>query len=255
MNHKYDFRVRMNCKADKGKVLIFFVMILFLVTACRRVSTPDKKTFRYNEPTGIASLDPAFAKNQSIMWAVHQIYNTLVQTDAHLNIVPSLAKSWDISEDKKTYRFHLRTDVFFQDDGQFADGKGRRLMASDVVFSLSRLVDKKTASSGAWIFNEKVEEAGAFYAPDDSTFELRLMTPFHPMLGLLSMQYCSIVPREVVEKYGKDFRNHPCGTGPFQLKDWEEGQDLILVKNEHYFEKDSSGRQLPYLDACQDQLL
>jgi len=239
----------MNRNTDKGKVLIFFVMNLFLVTACRPVSTPDKKTFRYNEPTGIASLDPAFAKNQSIIWAVHQLYNTLVQTDAHLNIVPSLAKSWDISEDKKTYRFHLRTDVFFHDDDVFPDKKGRRLVAPDIVFSLSRLLDKKTASSGAWIFNEKVEGPGSFTAPDDSTFQLRLLTPFHPMLGLLSMQYCSIVPHEVVEKFGKDFRGHPCGTGPFQFKSWEEGQDLILVRNEHYFEKDSSGHPLPYLDA------
>ena len=127
--------------------------------------------------------------------------------------------------------------------------KGRRLNAADIVYSLSRILDKKTASSGAWIFNEKIEGAGAFSAPDDSTFELRLLTPFHPMLGLLSMQYCSIVPREVVEKYGKDFRSHPCGTGPFQFKSWEEGQDLILVRNEHYFEKDSSGFSLPYLDA------
>ncbi len=249
MNHKCDFRVPMNINSYSGKVLIFFLMAVFSITACGRVSTPDKKTFRYNEPTGIASLDPAFAKNQSIIWPVHQIYNTLVQTDAHLNIVPSLAKTWDISEDKKSYRFHLRTDVFFQDNDAFSGGKGRRLNASDVVYSLSRLVDKKTASSGAWIFNEKVNDSGAFTAPDDSTFELRILTPFHPMLGLLSMQYCSIVPHEVVEKYGRDFRNHPCGTGPFQFKSWEEGQDLILVKNEHYFEKDSSGIRLPYLDA------
>ena len=249
MNHKCDFRVRMNFKTDQGKVSIFFVLYLFLVTACRPVSTPDKKTFRYNEPTGIASLDPAFAKNQSIIWAVHQLFNTIVQTDAQLNIVPSLAKSWDISEDHKTYRFHLRTDVYFHDDEVFPERKGRRLVASDVVYSLSRLLDKKTASSGAWIFNEKVESAEAFTAPDDSTFELRLLTPFHPMLGLLSMQYCSIVPHEVVEKYGRDFRSHPCGTGPFQLKSWEEGQDLILVRNEHYFEKDSTGNRLPYLDA------
>ena len=129
MNHKCDFRILMNYKADKGKVFIFFLMAVFSVTACRPVSTPDKKTFRYNEPTGIASLDPAFAKNQSIIWPVHQIYNTLVQTDAHLNIVPSLAKSWDVSEDKKTYRFHLRTDVFFHDNDAFPGGRGRRLNA------------------------------------------------------------------------------------------------------------------------------
>jgi oligopeptide transport system substrate-binding protein len=249
MNHKCDFRIPMMKKTYRGKVLIFFLMTVFSITACGPVSTPDKKTFRYNEPTGIASLDPAFAKNQSIIWPVHQIYNTIVQTDAHLNIVPSLAKSWDISEDKKTYRFHLRTDVFFQDNDAFPGGKGRRLNASDVVFSLTRLVDKKTASSGAWIFNEKVNDSLAFRAADDSTFELRILTPFHPMLGLLSMQYCSIVPREVVEKYGRDFRSHPCGTGPFQFKSWEEGQDLILIKNENYFEKDSDGTRLPYLDA------
>ncbi len=239
----------MNRYYKKGKVIIFILIAGFSLSACHSNSTSNKKTFRYNEPTGIASLDPAFAKNQSVIWAVHQLYNTLVQTDVHLNVVPSLASSWEISEDRKTYRFHLRRDVFFQDNDAFADGRGRPLVAADMVYSLSRLLDKKTASSGAWIFNERVSGASAFSAPDDSTFELRLLTPFHPMLGLLSMKYCSVVPHEVIEKYGKDFRNHPCGTGPFQLKSWEEGQDLIMVKNEHYFEKDSAGVRLPYLDA------
>ena len=221
----------------------------FSFTACHSLSTSNKKTFRYNEPTGIASLDPAFAKNQSIIWPVHQLYNTLVETDAHLNIVPSLANSWEISDDKKTYVFHLRRDVFFHDNETFQGGKGRRMNASDIVYSLSRLLDKKTASSGAWIFNERISGVEAFQALDDSTFQLRLLTPFHPVLGLLSMQYCSIVPHEVVEKYGKDFRNHPCGTGPFQFKSWEEGQALILDRNKSYFEKDSAGNRLPYLGA------
>ncbi len=234
---------------NKGKVFIFIIMTGFLFTACQSLSTSNKKTFRYNEPTGIASLDPAFAKNQSIMWPVHQLYNTLVQTDAHLNIVPSLAVSWEISGDKKTFYFHLRRDVFFHDNDAFPGGKGRRMTASDVVYSFSRLVDKKTASSGAWIFNERISGVEAFQAPDDSTFQLRLLAAFHPILGLLSMQYCSIVPHEVVEKYGKDFRSHPCGTGPFQFKSWDEGQDLILIKNDNYFEKDSTGVRLPYLDA------
>ena len=57
------------------------------------------------------------------------------------------------------------------------------------------------------------------------------------------MQYCSIVPKEVVEKYGTDFRSHPCGTGPFQFVAWEEGQALIFKKNENYFEKDSAGNR------------
>jgi oligopeptide transport system substrate-binding protein len=249
MNHKCDFRTRMKLINNKGKVFIFILTAGFSFTACHPLSTNNKKTFRYNEPTGIASLDPAFAKNQSVIWPVHQLYNTLVQTDAHLNIVPSLATSWEISGDKKTYRFHLRHDVFFHDNEAFPKGIGRKLIAQDIVYSLSRLLDKKTVSSGAWIFNERISGIEAFVAPDDSTFQLRLLTPFHPMLGLLSMQYCSIVPHEVVDKYGKDFRSHPCGTGPFQFKSWEEGQDLILVKNKNYFEKDSTGIRLPYLDA------
>ena len=78
---------------------------------------------------------------------------------------------------------------------------------------------------------------------------MKLIRPFNPILGLLSMQYCSAVPREAVEKYGKEFRGHPVGTGPFQIKSWEENQTLILLKNPHYYEYDSAGRQLPYLDA------
>jgi oligopeptide transport system substrate-binding protein len=249
MNHKYDFRIQMSTIYNKGKVFIFVLSAGFSFAACHSHSTNNKKIFRYNEPTGIASLDPAYAKNQSVIWAVHQIYNTLVQTDTKLNIVPSLAESWDISDDKKTYRFHLRKDVFFHDNEVFPGGRGRRLKASDIVYSFSRILDKKTASPGAWIFNNRISGPEAFQAPDDSTFELRLRMPFHPILGLLTMQYCSVVPREVVEKFGRDFRSHPCGTGPFQLKSWEEGQDLILVKNKSYFEKDSSGNALPYLDA------
>ena len=73
--------------------------------------------------------------------------------------------------------------------------------------------------------------------------------PFQPILGILSMQYCSVVAREAVEKYGRDFRRHPVGTGPFAFTAWEEGQALILKKNERYFEKDNSGQSLPYIDG------
>lgn len=216
---------------------------------CASHSKSNKKVFRYNESTGIATLDPAFAKNQSIIWAVHQLFNTLIETDDHLNMVPSLAKNWDITADRLTYKFHLRNDVFFHDNEAFVEGKGRRLTAYDVEYSFKRILDKSTASSGAWIFNGRVDSLNGFKALDDSTFQLKLIKPFNPILGLLSMQYCSVVPLEVVKKYGKDFRNHPCGTGPFQFKIWEEGQALIMTKNQNYFEKDIYGIRLPYLDA------
>jgi oligopeptide transport system substrate-binding protein len=208
-----------------------------------------KKIFYYNESDGVATLDPAFAKNRSIMWVVHQLYSTLVETDDQLRFVPALARSWEVSADRRVWTFHLRTDVLFCDDPAFRGGKGRLLLASDVVYSFNRLLDPLTASSGAWIFHGRIDSVGAFQALDDSTFRLKLVRPFNPILGLLSMEYCSIVPKEVVGKYGKDFRRHPCGTGPFRLQSWEEGQALILLKNEHYFQKDSVGRSLPYLDA------
>ncbi|MGN6801917.1 MAG: ABC transporter substrate-binding protein [Ginsengibacter sp.] len=223
-------------------------IIIIIFSSCSQHHT-DKNIFRYNDQSGIATLDPAFAKNQSIMWAVHQLYNTLVQIDDSLHLVPSLAKSWDISDDNLTFTFHLRNDVYFQDNPAFANGKGRKMTAKDVVYSFSRIMDKNTASSGAWIFNGRVDTVEPFKAIDDTTFQLKLLKPFHPILGVMSMQYCSIIPHEVVEKYGKDFRRHPCGTGPFEMVAWEEGQALILKKNPNYFERDSTGQRLPYLDG------
>ena len=220
-----------------------------LIIACGARSNSDKQVFRYNETTGIASLDPAFAKNQSILWGVNQLFNTLVETDSNLLVVPCLAKTWEVSGDRKQYTFHLRTDVYFHDNEAFENGRGRKMIASDVVFSFRRLIDPATASPGAWIFNNRIDSLNAFEVINDSTFLLRLQKPFSPILGVLSNKYCSIVPKEVVQKYGKDFRSHPCGTGPFIFKSWEEGQALILWKNPNYFERDSNGTRLPYLDA------
>jgi len=232
--------------------LFFFISIFYLsvlVVSCASKKQTDKKIFRYNETSGIASLDPAFAKNQSVMWAVHQLYNTLVEVDDQLQIKPSLAYRWEFSDDKKTILFHLRSDVYFNDDAVFANGKGRKLSAADVQYSLERILDKNTASPGSWIFNNRVDSIQPFMAVDDSTFQLRLLQPFQPILGILSMQYCSVLAREAVKYYGNDFRRHPVGSGPFSFVAWEEGQALVLKKNEHYFEKDSSGYALPYLDG------
>jgi len=116
-----------------------------------------------------------------------------VQIDAHLNIVPSLAKSWDISEDKKTYRFHLRRDVFFHDDDVFPAGRAEDWLLR-ISYMLVPLAGQKNGQQRSVVFNEKVDGPASFTAPDDSTFELRLLTPFHPMLGLLSMQYVPYYP-------------------------------------------------------------
>ena len=227
---------------------ILFVLSLFLFS-CYSGEKKEGGVFHYNETTGVASIDPAFAKNQSIMWVVHQLYNTLVEVDSSLHIVPSLAKRWEVSDDKKIYTFFLRSDVYFHDDPCFPAAKGRRLTASDVVYSFQRLIAPATASPGSWVFNGKVDSLAGFTAISDSVFQLKLTRPYNPILGILSMQYCSIIPKEAVERYGPDFRRHAVGSGPFRFVAWEEGQAMVLKKNENYFETDSAGKRLPYLDG------
>lgn len=233
--------------AKRNWLLLGWLMVLLV--ACHSQRHSDKQIFHYNESSGIASLDPAFAKSQAVMWAVHQLYNTLVEVDSNMQIAPSLAQRWEISDDNLLLTFHLRNDVFFADDDCFASGKGRRLVAADVAYSLGRIMDKTVASPGAWIFNGRVDSLQPFTAINDSTFQLRLQRPFQPILGILTMQYCSIVPHEAVEKYKVDFRRHPVGSGPFAMVAWEEGQALVLKKNDRYFETDGSGKRLPYLDG------
>ena len=231
------------------KYLLVLTSALLFLSSCYQSEKENGNYFYYNDYSGIASLDPAFAKNQSITWAIHQLYNTLVEVDSALHITPSIAKRWEISEYGKVYTFYLRDDVLFHDDACFEKGKGRKLVAKDVVYSFKRLSDKKMASPGAWIFNDKVNPVNGFIAIDDTTLQVRLTRPYHPILGILSMQYCSIVPDEAVNKYGGDFRRHPVGTGPFSIVAWQEGQGLIMKKNDHYFERDETGKPLPYIDG------
>ncbi len=231
------------------------ILSLFICGAmsCFRTdrTSDDRTVFRYNESSGIATLDPAYAKDQAHIWVCNQIYNGLVQPDDSMRIRPCIAKSWVMSEDGLSYVFKLRDDVFFHDDGVFPEGKGRRVVAGDFVFSFNRILDDKIASPGAWIFNDVARDSSGkacFLAPDDTTFIIKLKQVFPPFLSLLEMQYCSVIPHEAVDFYGRDFRSHPVGTGPFRLKMWKENQRLILVKNRNYFETEQ-GQRLPYLDA------
>ena len=238
-------------KLSRLVINILFCAGLALLPACRRPAGSEGTVFRYNQIGGMETLDPAFAKNLTVMWNVHHIYNTLLEVDTALRAMPSLAHSWETSPDGLQYTFHLRSDVYFQDNEAFPGGKGRKMVAADVVYSLGRIIDPATASAGAWIFNYRVRAQQPFEAPDDSTFVLHLREPFRPLPEILTMPYCSVVPREVVSRWGKDFRNRPCGTGPFYFKYWDEGNMLVLHRNPHYWEKDEAGRPLPYLDAIQ----
>jgi ABC-type transport system substrate-binding protein len=250
------FRWGDNKFISKGGILFssmgYLLFTVFGLGGCKNV---DKKTprqiFHYNEDVSVTTLDPAFVKSQSEIWIVSQIYNGLVDLNAQLQPIPAVASSWEVASDKKSYTFHIRTDVQFC----FVDKQGkltyRRLNAEDVVYSLSRIADPATASPGAWIFAGKIDSQlnKVFVAPNDSTFVLHLAKPAASLLGLLSTNFGFIVPKEFAQLEKSYIARNPVGSGPFYLRRWEEEIKLVLRKNPKYHEKDAKGIALPYLDA------
>ncbi len=228
------------------------LFLLYFSISCQGPGWDEgrRNVFRYNEAANISSLDPAYARDQSVIWPVNQIFNGLVQMDERLLVKPCIAARWEVSPDGMEYRFHLRNDVCFHADGVFPSKKGRTVNAEDFIYSFKRIMDPATASSGAWIFDYVAQDSKtpAFFATDDSTLVIRLKKPFPPFLSMLAMPYVSVVPREAILKYGNDFRSHPVGTGPFMFKYWKEGVKLVLVKNPDYFETENN-EKLPFLDA------
>lgn len=227
-----------------------FLLISIIFNSCsNKHNNSDKTIFSYNESTGIISLDPAFSRDQAHIWVCNQLYNSLVKLDDSLNVIPSIAHSWEISENGRIYTFHLRDDVYFHPDSSFSN-LTRKVIANDFVYSFNRILNPKTASPGAWVLSNvvKTNNKYAFDAINDSTLSITIKQSFPPFLGILSMKYCSVLPYEAVEYYGADFRRHPVGTGPFKLQSWIENIKLVLRKNPTYFEKEG-GNQLPYLDG------
>jgi peptide/nickel transport system substrate-binding protein len=240
----------MDYKKTIAAVLLALLFLLSLVS-CNggKNEKNSKKVFCYNEIAGISSLDPAAARNDENIRPVNQLFNGLVQMTDKLEVTPCIAKSWSISEDGRNYTFILRNDVSFHDDTLFPNKKGRKVIAQDFVYSFNRLFDPKVSSALSLLENIDKNQNGGFEAPNDSTFVIHLKENFSPFLGILTMKYFSVVPKEIVEAYKEDFRKHPVGTGPFKFKLWEEGTQLVMLRNENYFEKDADGSKLPYLDA------
>lgn len=233
------------------KISIFKLLLICLLYSVTyncsnsNVKILDIEVFRYNEHKNINSLDPAFSKDLADIWATHQLFNGLVQMNNELKVKPCIAKSWQITDSARVYTFSLRDDVYFHRHSLFGTDSTRKVTAKDFTYSFNRLRDPKLASPGSWVM-QKVKN---YQALNDSTFQVELHQAFPAFLGLLTMKYCSVVPEEIVSFYGAEFRSNPIGTGPFKFKRWEENIKLVLRRNPLYFERDSTGLQLPYLEA------
>jgi ABC-type transport system substrate-binding protein len=229
------------------KSSVFFLGLFWFAISCveKGKKFDDSQVFRYNEHANIATLDPAFSKDLRTIWATSQLFNGLVQLNDSLQVLPDIAKSWEISENGLEYSFFLREDVLFHKHDLFGLEKTRVVTAADFEYSFLRLKDSKVASPGKWVLNY----VASFEAVAKYVFKIRLKQAFPPFLSLLSMNYCAVVPKEAVIFFGDEFRSNPIGTGPFQFKLWVENTKLVFRKNPLYYEKDVRGNSLPYLEA------
>lgn len=184
-----------------------------------------------------AELDPHKTSLTAAWHVIEHVYNGLVTTNPSLEPVPSLAESWDISEDGLTYTFHLRQGVLFHN--------GRELVAEDVKYSYERILDPETASPA----QPDLDNVESIEVVDDATVAITLLTPDSSFLAKLMGSSLAIVPSEVVDAEG-DLMNTMVGTGPFRFVEYVPNSMLVVEANPDYFEEG-----LPYLDGIEFQIV
>ncbi len=183
------------------------------------------------DPTG---LDPEAVLNNTSGFVMATIYDSLVKYKAgSVDVEPGLAESWEASEDGLTYTFHLRKGVTFHD--------GTPLTGPNYIQTIKRLVDKqdpdsifKTGPVEGYI-DDTYGEVTSYTAPDDNTVVFKFKESSAPFTTNLAMVWNGVVSPTAVHKWGKDFRNHPVGTGPFIFKEWRQGDQVVLDANPNYW--------------------
>ena len=216
-------------------------MALLLVAPAALGQAPGPRyggTLRAGMQTDPVGLDPHLTTATATRNMMENVYDTAVQVDPTLRIVPGLATSWQTSADGLTWTFTLRGNVKFHN--------GRALTADDLVYSLNRIRDPKTKSPRASDFSviDTVTATGPL------TVAVRLKQPFSPLLAKLASSLNVIVPHEVVEKDG-DLNTQVVGTGPFRFVEYTPQQRLVLVRSGDFWGYDATGRRLPYIDRIE----
>ncbi len=289
----------MSCFKFKPSMQLAIAMSLIslMPIACSFKSKQEfPNTIRLVSAEKIKGLDPIYADDAYSSNQVSQAYETLVQyhyLKRPYTIISNLAETLpEVSADGLTYIFHLKKGVLFQDDVCFkaSGGKGRELVAEDVIYSFKRLADPKLGSSGWWILDGKIEGLNAWReaalnasntnyqasveglkAVDRYTLKIKLLKRSSQFLSLLAMPFASVVPSEAVEFYGKEFGNHPVGTGPFHIVEYNPNSKIVWARNPTYRHEvypsegeagdkeagllEDAGKTLPLADRLEFQVL
>lgn len=186
-------------------------------------------TLTVAQQADIVGLNPVTLSAASSAFVVDQIYDSLTSITADGRPAPSVAQSWKISSDGKTYTFTLRPSVKFSD--------GRPLTGRDVVYSINRVLDPKLASPR----RGDLLNITSLTAPAANQVVIKLKTPFAPFLIKMADQTMGIMPGGYAE--GRDLNKAPLGSGPFRFVRWVPGDSVTLKRNVHYWEKSK-----PYVD-------
>jgi len=212
---------------------------------------PGLKVYRHGMDASPTSLDPAQGSNVYANHVLINAYDTLYSYKylaRPYEIKPNLADGWpEISADKLTYTIRIKQGVHFVDDPAFPDGVGRELVAEDVVYSIKRHFDPATRAQGAWLWQGRIAgleewkaagsdydaEAEGIQALDRYTLQIKLIKPYPQLLDSLAQGYSSVVPREAVEHYGREFAIHPVGSGPFRLVSYDTAR-IVMDRNPKY---------------------
>lgn len=239
----------LKCKTAGFSVAVLMCVVgLFVFSGCSsgdqsgtggaKSAGPAEKTVTIGIQQNPSTLDPAYIVDVVSGKVAAKIFNGLVRYNSKLEIVPDIALSWDISEDGRTYTFKLRKEVYFSN--------GKKLTASDFVYSFKRILSPKVHSPKTWVLDKikgaklfamgKSDAVEGIHCPDAYTLVIELEQPFGPFLHLLGMPAAYVVPEEEVEKLGREFAFKPVGTGPFVLESWQQDNAIVLAKNKKYFD-------------------
>lgn len=194
-------------------------------------------TLKVGLDSDAVTLDPLKSTALYDRQVMLNIYDTLVGLDAHNNIVPDLATSWSYTTPTQLI-FTLRTGVTFQD--------GTPFNANAVVFNINRILSAPTSPRYSEISSIK-----SVVATDATHVQFNLKHPFSPLLATLTDRAGMILSPTAVQKLGSNLADAPvdAGSGPFMFSQWVKGDHLTIVKNPHYWLKDSQGNTLPYLQS------
>ncbi len=258
----------------RNSILYLSILLAFFIASCGNSDSNANLSgiggkiyggeFRFMSSEKIESL---FAVSVSDIYShriIPQLYEPLLKIDvATLKVVPCIAESYTVSEDARVFTFKIRKGVFFHDDACFEGGKGRELTAEDVKYSLEMACSGLDLNKMSYLLVNKIKGAKEFESKskksldkagvsgikvvNSSTVEVKLQEPFVGFDKLLTHASLSIFPKESYEKYGKDIKNHPVGTGAFMLETFDK-EKIVLKKNENYWKSDDFGNKLPFLD-------